>query len=536
MRKLNPPLAAEGNRCRSPRILGDFKVMNDEPAPITGLARWLITGSVLLAVFIDILDMTIVNVALPHMKGALGATSEQIAWVLTSYMVSAVVVMPLTGYLAARFGRRPVLLFDIAAFVVTSALCGIAQNLEQIVLFRVLQGIAGATLTPLGQSLLLEVFPGKERGKGMAVFAIAAMMAPAMGPTVGGYITEHLSWRWVFFINVPIGLFALLIAFRSLPRDRTRGVHTDWIGLFLMITAVGALQLTLDLGERRGWLTSPFIQATLAATLIGLVAFALRSWNYAGAIVDLSLFRDRNFTSAFLLMLCMGLGFFGSIVLLPLVIQEIMGYSPAATGLVLAPRAAIGLLLMPIVGGALVPRIDPRLLVLVGIFFSAWGCWMMSGYTATMGPWAIAIPGLVQGIGMSFLFVPISTIAFDTLDTARGTDGTGLYNLVRILGGSVGISITASLLSRQSQIHWHTLGGNISDASPRVHDFLDRYPNLSLAALQGELGRQSAMLAFIDLFWLIALSYLALLPFIFIAKPKPRSWNGATGNVAIVAE
>lgn len=499
--------------------------MTDEPAPIAGLARWLITACVLLAVFIDILDMTIVNVALPHMKGALGATSEQIAWVLTSYMVSAVVVMPLTGYLAARFGRRPVLIFDIAAFVVTSALCGIAQNLEQIVLFRVLQGIAGATLTPLGQSLLLEVFPGKERGKGMAIFAIAAMMAPAMGPTIGGFITEHLSWRWVFFINVPVGLIALLIAVRSLPRDTTRQVHTDWIGLALMIVAVAALQLTLDLGERRGWLSSPFIQVAIAVSAIGLAAFVLRSWNYAGAIVDLSLLRDRNFTSAFLLMLCMGLGFFGSIVLLPLVIQEIMGYPPAATGLILAPRAAIGILLMPVIGAVLLPRVDPRILVAFGVVISAWGCWMMSRYSPVMGPWAIALPGLVQGIGMSFLFVPISTIAFDTLDVARGASATGLFNLVRILGGSIGISVSASLLSRQSQTHWHELSGNLAGSNPRLRDLLHQQPDLGLGILHGELARQAQMLAFVDLFWLIALSYLALLPFLFIAKPKPRRWG-----------
>jgi DHA2 family multidrug resistance protein len=493
-------------------------------APITGLARWLIVSAVMLATFIDILDMTIVNVALPHMKGALGATSEQIAWVLTSYMVSAVVVMPLTGYLAQRFGRRQVLLFDIAAFIVASALCGFAQNLEQIVLFRVLQGVAGATLTPLGQSLLLEVFPGAERGKGMAIFSIAAMMAPALGPTFGGFITEHLSWRFVFFINLPVGLIALLIAFRALPKSAPQPVKTDWIGLALLILAVGALQLTLDLGERRGWLSSPVIQVTLAACLIGLVAFVLRSWNYRGAIVDLSLFRDRNFLAAFLLMLCMGLGFFGSIVLLPLALQEVLGYPPAATGLLLAPRAAIGIVLMPLIGGVLMPRVDPRILVFVGVAISAYGCLLMSRYAITMGPVAIAIPGIIQGIGMSFLFVPISTIAFDTLDVARGAAASGLFNLVRILGGSIGISISASLLARQSQVHFHTLGANLTNSSAPLHAFLERHGALGLPRLTHELARQAQMLAFIDLFWLVAVSYLALIPFIFIAKPKPRAW------------
>jgi DHA2 family multidrug resistance protein len=494
--------------------------------PITGLTRWLIVTAVMLAVFIDILDMTIVNVALPHMKGALGATSEQIAWVLTSYMVSAVAVMPLTGYLAQRFGRRQVLLFDIAAFIIASALCGLAQDLEQIVLFRVLQGVAGATLTPLGQSLLLEVFPGKERGKGMAIFSIAAMMAPTLGPTFGGFITEHLSWRWVFFINVPIGLIALLIAFRALPKSAPQPVKTDWIGLTLLILAVGALQLTLDLGERRGWLSSPVIQVTAAATLIGLVAFLLRSWNYRGAIVDLSLFRDRNFVAACLLMLCMGLGFFGSIVLLPLAIQEVLGYPPAATGLLLMPRAAVGIVLMPLIGGVLMPRVDPRLLVFIGVAISAYGCYLMSRYSITMGPVAIAIPGLIQGIGMSFLFVPISTIAFDTLDVARGAAATGLFNLVRILGGSIGISISASLLARQSQVHWHNLSSNLTSSSAPLHTFLDRHGDFGLPALSRELARQAQMLAFIDLFWLVALSYLALIPLIFIAQPKPRAWFG----------
>jgi DHA2 family multidrug resistance protein len=444
--------------------------------------------------------------------------------------------MPLTGYLAARFGTRQLLLFDIAAFIVTSALCGLAQNLDQIVLFRVLQGVAGATLTPLSQSILIEIFPRAERGKALAIYSIVAMLAPVLGPTLGGYITETLSWRWVFYINVPVGLVALLLSLRVLPKSIPRPVTTDWIGLTLLVLGVGALQLTLDLGQTRGWFASTFIDCTIAVAIIAGIAFVLRSWNYAGAIVDLTLFRDRNFTAACLLMLAMGLGFFGTIVLLPLMIQEIMGYSPGQTGLLLAPRALAGILVMPMVGGVLVGRVDLRLLIVAGTLFSAYGSYVMSHYSIEMGAFAILLPGVIQGIGMSFLYVPISTLAYETLDPRYAADASGLYNLVRILGGSIGISVSASLLARQSQTHWHTLGGHLTDTSSAAGAIVESHGPIALGALHLELGRQALMLAFNDLFWLIALSFLALLPLLLVAKLQPRRGVGTAPSLATAPE
>ena len=483
--------------------------------------------AVVLTAVLEVLDITIVSVAIPHMLGTFGATSDQITWVLTSYLVSAAVVMPLTGYLSARLGRRRLLIFSIVGFVISSALCGVSWNLESMVIFRLAQGICGAPLVPLSQAILLDAFPREKHGQALAIFGLGIMVAPVLGPTFGGWLTDTFVWRAVFYINIPIGVFALLLAMGNLPRSDVKFIKTDWAGLVLLVLAVGSLQLVLDQGQTRDWFNSRFIQIFTAITVFASAAFFLRGWNNPKNIVDLSLLKDRNFLAGLLAITAYGVTLFGTIALLPLLTQRLMGYPAMSAGMLFIPRAIASAIALSITGNYLMNWIDARILVAAGIVLSAVGTIMMAGLSLQADAWAIAWPGVIAGIGMGLFFVPLTAVAFGRMENQKLDEAAGLYALMRGIGSSIGIAVVSWLLVRQTQIHWGDLITHINPFNPAVPPYLSAHgldvqapSSMSIVAL--EIARQAQMLAFIDLFWFIGMVTFAILPLLFLMK-RPKT-------------
>jgi len=496
------------------------------PPPLKKPSVALVVAVVLTA-FLEVLDITIVSVAIPHMMGSFGATPDQITWVLTSYLVSAAVVMPLTGYLSARLGRRRLLIISILGFVVSSALCGLAWSLEAMVIFRLAQGLMGAPLVPLSQAILLDAFPREKAGQALAIFGLGIMVAPVLGPTFGGWLTETFIWRAVFYINVPIGLFALLLAMGHLPQTAIRYLKTDWVGLILLVLAVGSLQFVLDQGQTRDWFNSRLIQVFTGVTIFASTAFLMYGWNRPGAIVDLSLFKNRNFLAGLIAITAYGVTLFGTVALLPLLTQRLMGYPPMDAGMLFIPRAIASAITLAITGQFLIRYIDQRLLVAAGLVLSAVGTFQMAGLSLQADAWAIASPGITAGIGMGLFFVPLTAVAFASIPNNELDEAAGLYALMRGIGSSIGIAVVSWLFVRQGQVHWDDLITHISPYNPALPPYiaaqgLDPQSPGTVAAMAQEIARQAQMLAFVDLFWFIGLVTLAILPLV-LMMTRPKS-------------
>ena len=492
---------------------------NGAPA---GGGRLLPTVSVMLTTVMAIMDMTIVNVTLPHMMGALGATADQVTWVLTAYIVAEAVTIPLTGWLAARFGRRRVMLFGIVGFVLASAACGLSESLAQMVFFRLIQGVAGAPLIPLSQGVLVNIFPADQRGKAMAIWGIGVMLGPILGPTVGGLVTQHLDWRWVFYINLPVGLLNLAMVARFIDETPRREVGTDWLGALLMIIGIGSLQTLLDRGNQEGWWGSDFIVLLTVTAAVGLVLFTWRGLTAKRPIVDLRLFGDRNLALASLLMLVFGLALFGTIAIQPMLMEELLNYPVETTGLAMAPRgfgAAFGMLVIARLSG----KVDARWIIATGMTVAGIATWIMSWYNLDISPGWIIWPGVLQGVGMGSIFVTLSTLAYATLPASETDAGAGLYNLARSVGSSIGVSIAATWYARFGQADWNQLGGHINPFNPALDQWL-HVKGLTLSnpeaavLLAHELSRQSSMLAFTQVFGLIALSFALMAPLLLLLK------------------
>ncbi|NEX23424.1 DHA2 family efflux MFS transporter permease subunit [Thiorhodococcus mannitoliphagus] len=488
--------------------------------------RILPAASVMLTTVMAIMDMTIVNVTLPHMMGALGATADQVTWVLTAYIVAEAVTIPLTGWLAARFGRRRVMLVGIAGFVLASAACGLSESLSQMVFFRLLQGVAGAPLIPLSQGVLVNLFPAEQRGKAMAIWGIGVMLGPVLGPTIGGLVTEHLNWRWVFYINLPIGLLNLAMVARSIRETPRQAAGTDWLGALLMIVGIGSLQTLLDRGNQEGWFESGVILLLTLTVVAGLALFVWRGLTAKQPIVDLRLFADRNLALASTLMLVFGLALFGTIAIQPLLMERLLGYPVETTGLVMAPRgfgAAFGMLIVARLAG----RVDARWIIATGMTLAGVATWIMSWYNLDISPGWLIWPGVLQGVGMGSIFVTLSTLAYATLPASQTDAGAGLYNLARSIGSSIGVSIAATWYSRFGQADWNQLGGHINPFNPALHHWLQvqgltlSSPNAAVL-LTNALSRQSSMLAFTQVFGMIALSFVLMLPLLLLLKPSAR--------------
>jgi DHA2 family multidrug resistance protein len=496
----------------------------------TPTAQRLLSGlALMLTTVMVIMDMTIVNVTLPHMMGALGATADQVTWVLTSYIVAEAVTIPLTGYLAGRFGRRNVLLAGIGGFVITSMLCGQASSLAEIVVFRLLQGVAGAPLIPLSQAVLVDSFSARDRGKAMAIWGIGIMLGPVLGPTIGGLVTEHMNWRWVFYINLPVGLLNLVLVRRFIADTPRRLVSTDLLGAAMMIVGIGSLQLVLDRGNQEGWWQSELILSLSLIAVVGILLFVWRSLQAKSPIVELQLFRDRNLAVASGMMLVFGLGLFGTIAVQPLMLERLFGYPAETTGLVMAPRALGSAVSMAIVA-RLTGSVDHRWLVGSGMLLACAGTWLMGGYNLDIGPAWVVWPGVVQGLGMGAVFVPLSTMAYGTLTREQADAGAGLFNLARTIGSSIGVSIAATWYTRFGQMAWNRLGGHINSFNPALYQWLSKM-GLDISSPQApallaqELSRQASMLAFTQVFHMIALSFLIMAPLLLLLR---RTTSGST--------
>jgi DHA2 family multidrug resistance protein len=482
--------------------------------------------AVVLTAVLEVLDMTIVNVSIPHMIGTFAATPDQITWVLTSYIVAAAVVMPLTGYLSTWLGRRRLLMLSITGFVISSALCGMSWSLESMVLFRLAQGVFGAPLVPLSQAILLDAFPRERHGQALAIFGLGIMVAPVIGPALGGYLTENYSWRMVFYINIPLGIFALLMAVGYLPQRAVKNIKTDWIGMGLLVLAVGAIQYVLDQGQTRDWFNSKVIVAGTIIAVFASAAFFLRGWNKSDNIIDLSLLRDRNFVAGTLAITAYGISLFGWMAIMPLFSQRLLGYPPDVAGTLFIPRGIISAITLAITGSILIKMFDARWLVTAGLIMTAIGTLPMAYFSLYVDFWGIATPGMLAGVGSGLFFVPLTAVAFASIPRAQYDEASGVYALMRGIGGSAGIAVVSWLFVRQTQIHFNELTAHVTpfnrDLIPYLGQFgLTPYSPQSAPLMVYEIGRQAQMLAFNDIFWFIAMVTLAIIPLIFLMK-KPE--------------
>ncbi len=500
--------------------------------------RFLISLAVMSATVLQALDTTIVNVALPHMQGQLGATSDQIGWVLTSYLVASGIFMPLTGYFADRLGQKKFLLISIFGFVVTSALCGLSGNLAEIVLFRLLQGVFGAALVPMSQAVLVQTFPQKERGRAMAIWGIGVMVGPILGPTLGGYITQALNWRWTFYINLPVGLLSLLLTWRIVPDTPRRERNMDWLGFVLIAMAVGGLQFVLDRGTQYDWFGSWVIRTATAVSVAGFMGILYHGFrNPTTALFDPRIFYDRNFATASLLLSVFGLGMYGAMVLQPMMLEGLLNYPTSTTGLVMAPRGISSMLGMILVG-KLINRVGPRTLMFCGITLSAIGAHAMTLYNLNVDSWWLIWPIVVQGLGLGMIFVPLSTVAFATLPKEQSAEAAGVYSLMRTIGSSIGISIATTIMTRYAQVGWNQMGGMINiyrSALPAYLRGLGVAPGKpgATAVLAHLLLRQSQMLGMVDAFKFIFLSFIAMLPMVLLIRNSVYKTEGGGLSAAI---
>jgi DHA2 family multidrug resistance protein len=509
----------------------------DVPQAVPAAGRLMITLAVMSATLIQVLDTTIVNVALPHMQGELGTTSDQISWVLTSYLVSSAIFMPLTGYFSDVWGRKRFLLVSIAGFVVASALCGLSQSLAQIVFFRLLQGIFGAALVPLSQAIMADAYPPHERGKAMAIWGLGVMVGPVAGPTLGGWLTDIASWRWTFYINLPVGLLSLFLASQFVPDSPRRVRRMDWYGFGFMAIGIAGLQYVFDRGNQRDWFEALDIRMGALAAVIGVAVFIVHSLRRpTEAIFDVRIFADRNFGMASLVIACMGLGMFGGLVLQPILLEGLLGYPIVTTGILMAPRGIATAITMLVVG-RVVSHVDARYLVLTGLVFGALGSYGMTFYSLDVTQINIIWPAFLQGIGLGLVFVPLSTVAYATLDRSRMAEAAGLFSLVRTVGAAIGISIVTTLLAHQSQILWNELGAYVSQYHEALVEYMRRL-HLSptdprgLAVVASVVGQQAQMGAMLDVFKLITFSYLFMVPLVFLLK---RSTTQRAGPVPVAA-
>jgi len=496
-------------------------------APFTEVPyRGIITVAIMLAVIMQILDTTIANVALPNMQGSLNAAQDTITWVLTSYIVASAIATPLTGWVSDRIGRKRLFLACIAGFTLSSMLCGIATGLEEMVAFRVAQGAFGAGLVPLSQAVLLDINPRERHGQAMAIWGAGLMVGPIAGPTIGGWLTDTFNWRWAFYVNVPVGIVALLGVLFFMPDTKLRQRRFDLVGFALLSLAVGALQMMLDRGQQLDWFSSTEIMVETGLMIAALWMFVVHTATSKDAFIELPMLRDRNFAVGLIFIFTIGIILLATMALLPPMLQGIMGYPVITSGLVLAPRG-VGTMISMIAVGRLVQKVDARLLILTGLLLIAYSLFDMSGFSPQMGESPIVINGIVQGLGLGLVFVPLSTLAFATLRPEYRTEASSLFSLVRNLGSSVGISIMATLLAQNIQVNHSELVTRISPFDPALDAFV--MPNgtsvmqggtAALAYLNGLATTQAQMISYLDDFKLMAIVTLACLPMLLLLQKR----------------
>ncbi|HEY3937543.1 MAG TPA: DHA2 family efflux MFS transporter permease subunit [Bryobacteraceae bacterium] len=508
---------------------------------------WLIALTVTLASFMEVLDTSIANVALPHIAGSLSASEDEATWVLTSYLVSNAIILPLSGWLSFLLGRKRFYMTCVALFTASSFLCGVAPTLGLLVLFRVMQGIGGGGLQPSEQAILADTFTPQQRGMAFAIYGVAVVSAPAIGPTLGGWITDHFSWRWIFFINLPVGLLSLFLTSFMLEdppyfiEERMKRIkaklRVDYWGIIFIAFGLGFLQVALDKGERDDWWSSEFIRTCLIIAAAGLIAAVYWELKEKSPVVDLSLLKDRNFAVASLFMFMVGVVLLGSTVLIPQYLQLVMGYSATLAGLVLSPGALLIMLVLPFVGKALA-KVEGRWMIGVGLAITSTALIHMTNFDTFIDFKYAVLARCWQAVGLAFLFVPINTVAYAFVPRNKNNAASGLINLARNVGGSVGISLVTTLLSRRAQFHQARLVEHASALNPNFNAALSgatrvlgsgNASDAPYALLMRTIERQATTLSYIDCFWLLGLVFGALIPLIFVMK-RVKPGTAAAGH------
>ncbi|OLN26499.1 Inner membrane component of tripartite multidrug resistance system [Desulfovibrio sp. DV] len=505
------------------------------PAP----NKWLITLAVMIPTLIEILDTSIANVALGHIQGSLSAGQDEVTWVLTSYLVSNAIVIPVSGFLSKVFGRRNYLIISVVIFTIASMLCGLATSLGMLVFFRIIQGLGGGGLQPMSQAILLEAYPPRERGLAMAIFAMGAVLGPILGPLLGGYITDNYSWRWIFNINVPVGILAVALIWLYIKdpdylERRKTGESVDYIGLALLTVGLGCLQIVLDKGQQDDWFSSDFIFTLSLVAGIALTAFLVWELVCKHPVVDLRVFKDRSFATGNVVMFFGYFAFFGAIVLLPLYLQNLMGYSAFLAGVVLGPGGLIMLAVLPIVG-KMTTKIDARFILWVGLLISAYSLFNMSGFSLDIDIGTAIAARNIQAVGIAFFFVPLSYLTMAYLPREAMNNASAIFNLLRNLGGSFGVAFVTTLLARRAQFHQSRLIENLTPLDLSYQSAQDRLtaylaPKLlgihdaaqtAGATLYRLMLRQASAMAFCDVFYAQGLMFLGLAVMMWIMKKPP---------------
>ncbi len=503
-------------------------------APRQQANKWVVAGTVLIGTIMAVLDSSVVNVALPDMSGTLGATIEEITWVVTGYILAQVIIMPITALLSAHFGRKRFYMASVILFTAASMACGLARSMPVMVLFRAIQGAGGGVMITVSQAILRESFPPEEQGTAMGLFGVGTVLAPALGPTLGGWLTDQYSWPWVFYVNVPIGVASVLLVTRFVedpPYLRREKGHIDWPGLLVMTIGLGSFQLMLEKGQDLDWFQSAFIVWLAVIAGVGLVLFLWRELRALHPAVDLSLFRNVPFTSATALGGVLGMGLYGALFLLPLFLQELLGYPAMKSGIALMPRSLAMAVIMPI-GGLLYNRLGPRVLVGTGLAVSAFSFWDLAHLTTDTGIWDILLPQVWQGVGFGMLFVALSTAALSTIPKPRMTAASGLYNVVRQVMGSVGIALAANELGRGVSRYHDALAEHVTMYSPATQQWLnavtagmmragaDAYTatQRALRLLDFDVTRQATALAYNHVLLLVAVLFAISLPLVLLIR------------------
>jgi MFS transporter, DHA2 family, multidrug resistance protein len=465
--------------------------------------RGIVTVCAMIATLMQALDNTIANVTLPYMQGSLSATLDQITWVLTSYIIAAAIMTGPVGWLAARFGRKALFVACLAGFTVASMLCGFAESLTQMVIFRLLQGLFGAALVPLSQATMLDLYPIEQRGSAMALWGMGVMVGPILGPTLGGYLTDVYNWRWVFFINLPFGIVAIagMMAFMK-ETDRNATLRFDWTGFAALSMALAGLQLMLDRGQQKDWFGSTEIIAETVIAALGFYLFIVHLFTAKRPFIPPGIFRDLNFVSGLLVMFAVGMVLLSSSALLAPYLQNLGGYEVSEAGLLMVPRG-LGTMLAMLLAGQLINRSDPRLLMLIGIIMIAVSMWWMMGWTPDISVWSLSTTSMVQGFGLGLVFTPLQVIAFATLPVALRTDGTALFSLMRNVGSAIGISVTSFLLAQNTQIMHASLAAQVTPFNRMLQTggaylFWNAATAPGLMALNAEITRQASIIAYVD--------------------------------------
>ena len=499
--------------------------------PLPTGERLIVTVGVMMAVLLQVLDTTIANVALPHMAADLSATQDQINWVLTSYIVSSAIALPISGWLADRVGRKRLLLISVVGFTIASVLCATATSLSEMVVFRAFQGVSGAFIVPLAQATLFDINPKEKHGQAMALFGGGVMIGPILGPVLGGWLTDNYDWRWVFLVNLPVGILCTLIMLRFMPKTDAHKRHFDMLGFILLGLALAGLQLFLDRGEQQDWLSSWEIRIELGLAIAATWMFVVHMITAKQPLFERAMFTDRNFATSLVFMAATGVLLLAGLALLPPLLQNMYGYSVLQSGFLTAPRG-LGTLVSMLIAGRATGKIDARLLVGIGVILMGTSLYMMTGFAIDQPSRPVIVSGVVQGLGLGLIFVPLQTLAFETLTARLRTTGAALLNLSRNIGGSVGISIVSTELVRMTQVAHADLAHNITEQTlPTIDPTVLQtvYPvvgQAALAMINGEITRQALFIAYLDDFKLMMIVTFSVLPLLFFMKRGNKVGGG----------